>query len=135
MYDIFLTTDRVIAVLIRHPTDIMPSASWSRLFIGGWGSRSKEEQEFNEIAAEWHRKSQNLSRDELFASNPLNLRISNNNITLIELKRDISHLCHIKFQYNVTGRKLLTDFTIHKDQNQETRQLLTKAFPVKFKPN
>jgi hypothetical protein len=135
VYDIYLTTDRVVAVLIRHPVDIKPSASWSRLFIGGWGSRGKEEQEFNEIAAERHHKSQNLSPDELLALNPLNFQISNNDITLIELKRDISHLYHIKFQCKVTGRKLLTDFTIHKDQNQETRQLLTKAFPVKFKPD
>ena len=135
IYDICLTTDRVIAVLIQHPTDVAPSVFWSRMFIGGWGSRRKKEQEFNEIAAERHRKSQNLSPDELLELNPLNFQISNDDITLIELKSDISYLYHIKFHFNVSGRKLTRDFTIHKDQVQEMRQLLANNFPTKFKPD
>ena len=71
VYDIYLTTDRVIAVLIRHPANVASSASWTRMFIGGLGSRRKEDQKLNEIAAERHDKSQKLSPDELLALNPL----------------------------------------------------------------
>jgi hypothetical protein len=135
VYDLYLTTDRVIAVLIRHPSDVASLASWSSLFIGGWGSRRKEEQEFEEIASERHGKSKNMSPDELLASNPHNFQISNKDITAIELKKGLSNMYHIKLQLNVPGKKLRRDFMVPKDQLQETIQLLTKAFPAKFKPD
>jgi len=126
--------DRVIAVLIRGPDNVTPSASLSTLFIGSWGLKRKEKRKQDEIVAEQHRKSQSLSPDELLALNPSeNFQISNNDIDSIEIKRDILLLYHIKFQVNVSGRKLSRSFNIKKDQFQETKQLLTKTFPAKFK--
>jgi hypothetical protein len=135
VYDLYLTTERVIAVLIRHPADVKSSASWSSLFIGGWGAKRKEELEFEEIVSERHDKSKNMSPDELFASNPHNFQISNNDITAIELKKGLSNMYHIKLQFNAAGRKLRRDFMVHKDQVQETILLLSKVFPAKFKPD
>ena len=134
VYDICLTTDRVIAVLIRHPSDVASQASWSRIFIGDLGSRHKEEQESDKIAAQRHSNSQNLSPDELLALHPRNFQISNNDINLIELKRGILGLYHLKFHCIISDRKLSRDFTIHKDQVQEFILLLRKTFPSKFKP-
>jgi hypothetical protein len=130
-----LTTDRLIGVLIRHPSDVASSASWSSLFVGGWGLRRKEEQQFEEIASERHGQSKNMSPGELLASNPHNFQISNNDITAIELKKGLSNMYHIKLQFNVPGKKLRRDFMVQKDQIQETILLLTKAFPAKFKPD
>lgn len=118
---------------MRHPADFAPSAPWSRMFIGGWSSRNKEVQKSNEIAAERHLKSQNLSPGELLALNPRNFQISNNDITLVELKKGVPSLYYLKFHRIVSERKLSRDFTIHKDQAPEIRQLLVKVFPAKFK--
>jgi hypothetical protein len=76
-----------------------------------------------------------MSPDELLASNPHNFQISNKDITAIELKKGLSNMYHIKLQLNVPGKKLRRDFMVPKDQLQETIQLLTKAFPAKFKPD
>ena len=134
MYDLCLTTDRVIAVLMRQPGNVTASASLSTLFIGSWGSKRKEERKQDEKTAGQYRKSQSLSPDELLALNPNNnFQISNNDIDSIEIKRDIFLSYHITFQVSVSGRKVSRSFTIKKDQVQEAKQLLTRIFSAKFK--
>jgi hypothetical protein len=123
----------VIAVLIQHPGDIIPTTSWFTVFIGSWGTRHKEQEQRDEIAAERHRKTRNLSPDELLAKSPRNSQIRFKDITTIEIKRNIFFQYSLRFVLTVDGKRRTINFGLNKDHATEARQLLQNLLPSKFK--
>jgi hypothetical protein len=133
IYDLYLTNERFVTVLIRDPGDVMPAISWFTIFVPNYSARKKENREREEIAAERRRKARTLNLDELIARNPnTNFQISNDDVINVMIKKDIFRQSHLKINFNVSGRILSKDFTIDKNHVLEAKQILSKALPTKF---
>lgn len=118
--------------MVRTPGDVIPTTSWFSIFISSRGARRKEDKQRDEIAADRHRKSRNLSPDELLARSDHNFEMKNSNIVSIQMKRNIAGRYNIKFHLNISGRKLSRNFSIEKGQVPEAKQLFTRVFQEKF---
>lgn len=132
VYDLYFTTERLIAVLIQNPGDVMPSNSWFTLFIWSGGARRKEQEQRDEIAAERHRKMRNLSPDQL-AKSRRNIPIPYIDILSVEIKRNIFFQYSLSLRTAINGKQRTTNFGLDKSQVKEARELLNKLLPKIFK--
>jgi len=113
---------------------VIPTTSWFSIFVPNYSARSREKKERDEIAAERRRKARELKLDELVAKNPnTNFQINNKEIIKVGIKKDILRQSHLKIDFKFSGKTLSKDFTIDKNRVLEAKELLTKAFPAKFK--
>jgi len=127
-YDLFFTTERVIAAIIQHPVDTPQHPSlWKSVLLGdvlsGQGGKLKEAR-----AAQGKRRSlQAMTPDELLSANSRNFAIPYGEITSAELTRRFFQW-QLRFhlsQSPKTGR--LVKFNLSKKQVLEAERLLELA--------
>lgn len=134
-YDLFFTTERVIAVIIQHPADIPRqfASIWEAVFLGsGWTIR-KERLEQERISQARRRTSQSLTPDELATAHPGNFEIRYSEITSVKITRRLfqSHLRFCVSRSSTTGQ--IIRFNLQKKQILEAQRLLELSLLSKIK--
>lgn len=135
VYDLFFTTERVIAVSIQHPADTpyQFKSILQTIFIGnGWTMR-KEQLERKRTAQAKRRTSQSLTPDELVKAHSRNFAIRYSEITSVEIKRRLfqSQLRFCVARPLTTGQ--ITCFNLSKKQIPEAQSLLEQVLFSKIK--
>ncbi len=134
VYDLFFTTERVIAVNIRHPADTpyQFKSLWQTIFIGnGWTMR-KEQLERERTAKAKRRASQSLTPDELVSAHPRNFEIRYREITSVEITR---RLFQSQLRFSVSGPPTtgqITRFNLSRKQIPEAQRLLEQVLSSKI---
>jgi hypothetical protein len=128
IYDLLFTTERIIAVLIQHPTDVSYKTNVMDLFIGGQLSKQRELPERRKLAEERRRACKEKPLDELVASHRLNFEIRYSAVTSVEVRRGFFR-SHLKF--HIAGHTY--HFTLARVQVPKARQLIEQVFPLKVK--
>jgi hypothetical protein len=123
-YDLFFTTERVIAVVIHHPLDNPKSKSlWQPMFVGGFWSAGREGLDRQRAAERKRRNFETMTPDELLGSNPRNLEIRYSEVASAELTR---HFLQRKLVFRLSkGRKV--GFNLARKQVAEAERLLKLA--------
>ncbi|MFC2000801.1 hypothetical protein ACFLXE_08650 [Chloroflexota bacterium] len=133
IYDLLFTTERVIAVIIQHPTDIPYRPKVTELFIGRGRAMRGEQLERQQIAESRRRALKERTPDVLVALHPLNFGIYYSVITSAEVKRGRfqSHLEFHVYEASTVGRRVR--FAITKKQIPDAERLLDLVLPTKSK--
>ena len=127
-YDLFFTTERVIAAITQHPLDnprqITP---WHWLFIGGFWSAGREKLKRDRTVKEKRRSLQGMTPDELASANSRNLAIPYSEIASVEIRRRFFQQ-QLRFHLSDSSNKERTvRFNLSRKQIPETRRLLELA--------
>ena len=133
IYDLLFTTERVIAVIIRHPNDSIHQIGLTGLLLGERLAGGNDRFQRIKIAEERRRDYQEKPFDEIVKSHRFNLEIHYNTVTSVEITRGIFK-SRLKFQISrpsIPERTL--HFTLSKKQVPTARNLLDLALPSKTK--
>ena len=126
IYDLFFTTEGVIAVIIRHPADDsrQHTSVWQSLILGDilTGQRGKLKQA---RAVQGKRRSlQTMTPDELLSANSRNLAIPYSDIASVEVTR---RFFQSQLRFCVSGpsnTERIIRFNLSKKQIPEARRLI-----------
>lgn len=133
IYDLLFTSERVIAVIIRHPNDSMNKFSVAELLIGGRLARGNDRTQRIRLAEERRHEYKKKTFDELVAGHRFNFEILYSTVTSVEITRG---LFRSRLKFHVT-RPSIPEHTIHftltRNQVQDARHLLDQAIPSKIK--
>jgi hypothetical protein len=134
-YDLFFTTERIIAVIIQHPADIPPqfTPTWKTIFFGsGWDTRN-EQRLREKIAQARRRTSQDLTPGELATAHSGNFEICYSETTFVKITRRPfqSQLRFYVSRPSTTGQ--IIRFNLPKKQIPEAWRLLERVLPTKIK--
>jgi hypothetical protein len=127
-YDLFFTTERVIAVVVHHPLDNPKSKSlWQPMFVGGFWSAGRDGLDRQRAAKRKRRGFETMTPDELLGSNPRNLEIRYNEVASAGLtRRFLQH--KLVFRLSAPGDKeRKVSFTLSKKQVAEAERLLQQT--------
>jgi hypothetical protein len=133
IYDLLFTTERVITLIVQHPTEVSYQFGITELFLGRLLARQHERFDRTKSAEERLRAYKEKTFDELLASHRFNFEIPYSMVTTVELTRGLFHT-RLKFHINsplITGRTI--HFTLAKDQVPNAQNLLNLALPLKIK--
>jgi hypothetical protein len=135
IYDLLFTTERVIALLIQHPTEVPFKFGVTELLLGGRLARQLERFDRKKSAEERPHTDQEKTFDELLASHRFNFEILYSMVTTIEVIRGLFQT-RLKIQLNSpsTTRRTI-HFTLAKDQVSKAQNLINLALPLKTKEN
>jgi hypothetical protein len=132
IYDLLFTSERVIAIIIQHPTDVPYKLGVMELFLGGQMGKHSERPERRRVAEERRRIYKEKSIDELVASHRFNFEIRYSTVTSVELTRGLFH-SHLKFHTSAPSIARHTiRFTLTKDQVPKARHLIDLVLPFRF---
>jgi hypothetical protein len=133
IYDLLFTTERVIAAVIQHPTDVPYRFGVMELFLGGQMGKHSERFERRRVAEERRRIYKENTFDELVASHRSNFEIRYSTVASVELTRGLFH-SHMKFHISGPSNVRRTiHFTLAKDQVPNARHLIDLVLPSKVK--
>jgi hypothetical protein len=133
IYDLLFTTERIIAVIIQHPTDVPYKTSVMDLFIGGQLTKQRELTERRKLAEERRRVCREKPFDELLASHRSNFEIRHSAVTSVEVKRGFFR-SHLKFHISGPSAAERTfHFTLPRVQVSNARHLIEQVLPSKIK--
>jgi hypothetical protein len=133
IYDLLFTTERVIAVIIQHATDVPYKTNVMDLFIGGQLSKQRERPERRRLADERRRACREKPLDELVASHRLNFEIRYSAVTSVEVSRGFFR-SHLKFRISGPSTPERTyHFTLPGVQVPNARHLIDQVLPSKLK--
>ncbi len=125
IYDLFFTTERVIAAIIWHPADVQQSTSvWKTVLLGDILSGQRWKLEQRKTGQRRRRSLQGMTPDELASANPRNLAIPYSEITSAEITR---RFFQSQLRFHVSGpsnKELIIRFNLSKKQIPEARRLL-----------
>ncbi len=133
IYDLLFTTERVIAVIIRPPIDVLYRAGIAQLLLGDWLVKRNDQLERNRIADERRSAAQEKSPDELLSSHRFNFEIRYDVVTSAEVTRG---LLHSSLNFHLAGPSTVTrkiSFTLTKDKIPNALHLLSLVLPSKIK--
>ncbi len=134
-YDLFFTTERIIAVIIQHPTDIPRqfTPTWKTMFFGSGWEKRKEQRERERNAQARRRASQNLTPGELVTAHSGNVEIWYSEITSVEITRRFfqSQLRFYVSMPSTTGQ--IIRFNLSKKQIPEAQHLLDRVLLPRIK--
>jgi len=125
LYDLYFTPERVIVVMVQNPGDMMPSTSWTTVFVSSPWTRHVEKEKRDEMTASQRGWMRDLSPDDMLAKSERNYQIRYNNVVSVEIKRGIFQST-IKFK---TNKNVVYSFNLQKDMLKEARRLLEKSIP------
>jgi hypothetical protein len=133
IYDLVFTNERVIAVIVQHPSDEIHKIGLKGLLIGGHLAKGRTRPPGKAIAEERRREYEEKTFDELMASHRFNFEICYNNVSWVEITRRFFK-SHLKFRVSRPSiRDLTIHFTLNKNQDTNARRLLGLVLPSKLK--
>jgi hypothetical protein len=135
VYDLLFTTERVIAFIIQHPTDI-PYGSTSMLkalFLGSVLTKGAEQSERAKITQARRRNLQEKPIDELVTLHPSNFEIRYSEVTSVEITRGLLQT-QLRFgASNLPTTRQIIRFTLSKEQIPDAQRLMELALASKIK--
>lgn len=128
VYDLFFTTERVIAVSIRHPVDdTRPPSIWQYMFLGTGWSAGREKLKRDRKIKKKRRSLQDMTPDELLKAHPRNFDFSYEDIAAAELKRSFLQW-QLRFHVSESlDEERIVRFSLSKKQVAEAKRLLEKS--------
>ena len=135
VYDLFFTTERVIAFSIRHPADTPYQFRplWQTVFTGSSWALRKEQLDRERMAREKRHTSQSLTPDELVNAHSRNFAIRYSEITSVEIKRQFFQS---QLRFCISGsspRGQITRFNLSRKQASKAQNLLEQVLFSKLK--
>jgi hypothetical protein len=128
VYDLFFTTERVIAVLIQHPADAQQSTSlWKSVVLGDLLSGQMGKFKQRQTSQRRRRSLQSMTPDELLKAHSRNFAIAYGDIAAVELKR---RFLQWQLKFHVSGaspEERVIRFNLSKKRVPEAKRLLEKA--------
>lgn len=133
IYDLLFTTERVIAVIIRHPNDTLHNLGLTGLLLGeGLSGRNNRFQRVK-IAEERRRDYQEKAFNEIVGSHRFNFEIPYKTVTSVEITRGFFKSRLIFSISRPSTPEHTVHFTLSKGQLPNARNLLDLAVPSKIK--
>jgi hypothetical protein len=133
VYDLIFTTERVIAFLIKHPSDISWQTSVEELFIGNMISKRMDQLKLVKIMEERRHRLQGKTPDELVAIHPLNFEVRYDMITSVEVKRQFLQPQLILRVNNPLIRDKIIRFNLSKKQIPDAQRFASLVSAPKTK--
>lgn len=133
IYDLLFTTERVIAIVVQHPTDMPYRFGAMELFLGGQLARQSHRPQRKGFPEERLRTYEGKTFDELLASHRFNFEIRYSMVTSVEVSLGLFR-SHLKFHLSgpsAAGRSI--HFTLTKEQVPNARQLIDLVLPLEIK--
>jgi hypothetical protein len=133
IYRLFFTTERIIACLVRSPTDVPPKTGMLEMVvIGNWRTRGAEKIEKQKIADQRTQDLNEKSPEELLNSHRLNRELRYDNIETVEIKSGLLG-SSLRFRgIDSSGSGFKVNFSLGKDQVPVARELLGKVLSEKI---
>jgi len=133
IYDILFTTERVIAFIVQHPTDIPYHPTWKQFLFGGMLSRRTEQSERAKITQTRRHSLQEKSINELVALHPLNFEIPYGEVASVEITRGLFQ-SQLRFETSkLSTKKRIIRFNLSKEQIPDAQRLLELVLASKIK--
>jgi len=132
IYDLLFTTERVIAFIIQHPTDIPYQPTWKQFLIGGMLSKRTEQSELAKITQARRHSLQEKPINELAALHPLNFEIRYGEITSVEITRGLFQ-SQLRFDTSKPSTRQIIRFTLSKEHIPDAQRLLELVIASKVK--
>jgi hypothetical protein len=129
IYDLLFTDQRVIVLLIQHPSDRSYSFGFKELLLGGALAAKAEKFIRKPSPEERHVAYQEKTLEELLAGHRFNFEIPYRMVTKVEVSQGFWQR-RLKFftdDSSLAGRTL--HFNLAKDQVSEARKVIRLAFP------
>jgi len=133
IYDLLFTTERVIAIIVQHPTDVPFKFGAMELFFGGQLSKQSNRLERKRVIEERRRLYEEKTLDELLVSHRFNFEIRYNTVMSFEVTRG---LFRSQLKFHLSGPSNLRrsiHFTLTKDQVPNAQHLIDLVLPLKIK--
>jgi hypothetical protein len=133
IYDLLFTTERVIAIIVQHPTDVPYKFGAMELFFGGQLAKQIDRPESKRVAEGRRRLYEEKTPDELAVSHRFNFEIRYSMVTSVEVTRGLLR-SQLKFHLSgpsIAGRSI--HFTLTKEQVPNARQLIDLVLPLEIK--
>ena len=132
VYDLLFTTERVIAFIIQHPTDIPYRPTRREFLFGGMLAKRAEQPERAKIAQARRQTLQERSIDELVTVHPLNFEIRYSEVNSVKITRGLFQ-SQLRFDTSKlsTTRKIIR-FNLSKKQLPDAQHLLELVLASKI---
>jgi len=133
IYDLLFTTERLIAIIVQHPTDVPYKFGAMELFFGAQLAKQSDRLERKRVAEERRRLYEEKTLDELAVSHRFNFEIRYSMVTSVEVSLGLFR-SHLKF--HVSGPSIAErsiHFTLTKKQVPNARQLIDLVLPLEIK--
>jgi len=132
IYDLLFTTDRVIAIIVQHPTDVPYRFGAMELFFGGKLGKQSDRLEMKRVAEKRRRLYEEKTLDELAVNHRFNFEIRYSAVTSVEVTRG---LLRSQLKFHLSGPSISRrsiHFTLTKDQVPNARHLIDLVLPLKI---
>lgn len=132
IYDLVFTTERVIALIVEHPGDVLPQKiGMTEMLIGGQMSKRRERLERKQIAQERRRLYEEKGLDELAGLNRLNFEIYYREVVSIEVGRGLFQ-SSLKVHLSGSSKPARTiRFRLGRRQVEEAQKLVDQTLSPK----
>jgi len=133
IYDLLFTSERVIAIIVKHPTDVQFKLGVTELFLGGQLAKLSEPPNRRSVAEDRLRTYKEKTYDDLLASHRFNFEIPYSKIISVEVARE---LFQARLKFHISGpsfKERTIRFTLAKNQVLDARNLLDLVLPLKIK--
>jgi hypothetical protein len=133
IYDLLFTTERVITLMVQHPSEVSHQFGVKELLFGGLLVKKRERFDGKTSDEARFRAYKEKTFDELLADHRFNFEIPYSMVATVEVTQGLFQK-RLKFHINnpaIPGRTI--HFTLAKDQIPEAQNLLKLALPLKIK--
>ncbi len=132
IYDMLVTTERVVLVLIQHPQDISASSGMAELLLGRWLANRRERAERAKLAENRRQAYQDMKLDEVLAGDRRNFQLPYADIQRVRVTKG---LLGAEIVFHLTPSKGISHqprLFLGKEQVPEANRLLGLAIPLKL---
>ena len=133
LYDLIVTNERVIAVILQHPSDEIHKLGFGGLLFGGRLAKGRKRPEREDTVENRLRSYEEKTFDEMMASHRFNFEIIYDHVSSVELTNRFFK-SHLKFRLTrPSGPDIIIHFSLQKNQFSNTRHLMSLVLPSKIK--
>jgi hypothetical protein len=132
IYDMLVTTERVVLVLVEHPEDISTSSGVAELFLGRWLADKRDRAERAKLAENRRQAYRDMKLDEVLAGDRRNVQLLYGDIRSVRISEGL-------FGAEIVFRLMPNRSASHqprlflaKNQVHEANRLFGQAIPLKL---
>lgn len=132
IYDMLVTTERVVLALVQHPQDIPASSGMAELLVGRWLANRRERVERAKLAEKRRRAYHDMMADEVLAGDRRNFQLPYADIQRVRVSKGLfgaELVFHLTPAKGVSHQRRLF---LGKEQVPEAKRLLGRAIPLKL---
>jgi hypothetical protein len=135
VYDLFFTTERVVACNIQHPGDTSYrfTSMFKEVLLGRMLTKRMEQSELAKIIQARRHSLQEKPIDELVALHPSNFEIRCSEVTSVEITRGLFQ-SQLRFEVpKLSPTRQIISFTLSEEQIPDAQRLLELVLASKIK--